>query len=207
MPENVLDEIRQWTKDNFTPANKIQQIYLQKGGWEGWAQVELALHFTAIGGWNCQREILVYHGSQKRADLLLTAEDGPPNTTIIELKTEALWRDDDGADKFVKSMKEDLYKIEHNNIDPKYLPARLVVFGCTFVPAVSEYATNPDNWGQYAPYITGMKLLGSSNDFVGLYSWSLDIEVLADGKLEFSASRVHDGGMEVEGQTFSSQLS
>ncbi|CAN9356377.1 unnamed protein product [Alternaria alternata] len=207
MAENVLDEIRQWTRDNFTSTNKIQQIYLQKGGWEGWAQVELALHFTAIGGWNCQREVQVYHDSQKRADLLLTAEGGPPNTTIIELKTEALWRDAHGVNQFVESMKEDLYKIDHNRIDKKYLPARLVVFGCTFIPAVSQYAETLNHWGEWAPYITGMKLLGSPDDFVGLYSWSLDTEISADGKIEGSTSRVHHRGMEVEGQTLSSQLS
>lgn len=186
-PQNsdVLTELREWTMSNFIPTNKILQIYSQKGGWEGWAQVELALHFTALGDWNCERERQVYAGNAKRADLLLTSQGGQLDTTIVELKTEALWRDDTGPDNFVQSMRQDLVKIRDNQIKPELLPARLIVFGCTFVEDVNVYAANPENWGDFKTLVSGKKLIGSPNNYVGLYSWSVDVTVVGSGEIHF----------------------
>ncbi|KAK1529686.1 hypothetical protein CPAR01_11998 [Colletotrichum paranaense] len=65
----------------------IQNASQEKGGWEGWAQVEIA-HFIKSSYPNLRvtREDGVYDGNTKRSDLVL--QNGSGIRTIIELKCE-----------------------------------------------------------------------------------------------------------------------
>ncbi|KAF7137086.1 hypothetical protein CNMCM5793_006974 [Aspergillus hiratsukae] len=70
---------------------------MQKGGWEGWAQVELANVFqTAYPQHAVLREQSVYVDGRK-ADITLTMEG--EIYQVIELKCEAMWEDAYGDDK------------------------------------------------------------------------------------------------------------
>ncbi|KAK7446507.1 hypothetical protein CaCOL14_010916 [Colletotrichum acutatum] len=67
--------------------NTIRNAYSEKGGWEGWAQVEIA-NFIKSGYTSLRvtREDGVYDGNTQRSDLIL--QNGSGIRTIIELKCE-----------------------------------------------------------------------------------------------------------------------
>jgi hypothetical protein len=67
--DDVKALICEWAKDHY---DAINQHYIQKGGWEGWAQVDLASRFVkAFPKTAILREEMVYEDSQMKADLLL----------------------------------------------------------------------------------------------------------------------------------------
>ena len=152
MPEldDVLAITGQWAIDNI---DTIREIYWQKGGWEGWAQVGLALRLVQqYPKTNTFREQTVYVGSTKRADL--TLQLAGESTQVVELKMESLWQDASagGAANFVTAVKNDMYKIDVNNVRPQYRPAIVYAIGLTLRDEVNQYAIDPNSW---IPYVLG----------------------------------------------------
>ncbi|KAK3369918.1 hypothetical protein B0H63DRAFT_514157 [Podospora didyma] len=91
-PTNIrlIDEIVKWAGNN---APILAEIYSQKGGWEGWAQVELA---RAIPGWlggSCSREYREVYTNHDRADIF---HENPLTNrrNVIELKCQSAFQDD-----------------------------------------------------------------------------------------------------------------
>ncbi|KAE9390654.1 hypothetical protein BT96DRAFT_1024443 [Gymnopus androsaceus JB14] len=97
---DVVSHIEAWMKEK---GNAIEEAYALKvvrsannfadmvpqGGWEGWAQVELALFFQKqkdFEGATISREDHVYEGTLRRDDLLIKK---PSFTTMVELKCES----------------------------------------------------------------------------------------------------------------------
>lgn len=85
------------TKERVTATlPEIQRAHLMKGGWEVWAQVELAMAFEDRikhdGGHTTEveRELQVYEGSADKAVLSFTTDRNQNNefSTVIELKCE-----------------------------------------------------------------------------------------------------------------------
>jgi hypothetical protein len=186
--EDVLLGFQYWSIDQMA---KILEIYPQKGGWEGWAQVELALGFTQYyADLNTEREVQVYVGNKRRADLVFTSKSDPRGEIkqIIELKVETSYGDAASAGSFVTNLTTDLDKITDNGVRPEYLPALVIATGCTFVKAVNEYALNPANWGKYAPYIRTRKLLPTPVDSspIGLFNWYMVSQKTTTGLIEWA---------------------
>jgi len=73
------------------PTNKFISAVLQKGGAEGWVQVELdAIYKTLPKTAWVQREQPIYKDQGKAVDFLIKCQDGP--LTCIELKVESLYQ-------------------------------------------------------------------------------------------------------------------
>lgn len=89
------------------------------GGWEGWAQVEIALRFVSYG-YPVEREVNVFESDpKKRADLVLYL--GPGLQVALEVKTQSKDRDVTVAD-------EDLTKLVENK---PTIPAGQMILGRT----------------------------------------------------------------------------
>lgn len=136
--------ISEWALKNIA---RIVRAYTQKGGWEGWAQVEIA---TALyddrdapyadakdalmaAKTTVSREVAIYPPtltkkggvSQKRADIVV--EFGAPSRRefiIIELKCEGFYN----KDAFVQAVKEDVVKVD-GDIENSFKPARMWALG------------------------------------------------------------------------------
>jgi hypothetical protein len=151
--EDIVEIISAWAIATYP---KIQAIYHQKGGWEGWAQVELAYVFTQqYPEINCFREQQVYAGTERRADMVLTHPDQV--TMVIELKTESLFQDTSiGVSAAVNAIYTDINKIDRYQIsDPFRQPngATPLAIGFTLNDQVNLYACQAGSWGTYAPFI------------------------------------------------------
>lgn len=138
---NIINE---WAHQNIA---RIIRAYTQKGGWEGWAQVEIA---TALYNdrnapyadardailattTTVLREVAVYPPtrtakggiSQKRADIVV--EFGAPSRRefiVIELKCEGFYN----KEAFVQAVKEDIDKV-NGDIEHSFKPARVWALG------------------------------------------------------------------------------
>ena len=142
VPTDTL--IKKWALKNI---DRIVRAYTQKGGWEGWAQVEIATELyrerdMAYGDakdsllattTKVLREVAVYPPtitkkggiSQKRADIVV--EFGAPSRrefVIIELKCEGFYN----KDAFVQAVKEDVDKV-NGDIEHDFKPARVWALG------------------------------------------------------------------------------
>lgn len=94
------------------------------GGWEGWAQVEIALRLVSYG-YPVEREVNVFESDpKKRADLVLYLE--PELKVALEVKTQTKDRDVTVAD-------EDLTKLVQNK--PR-IPAGQLILGAA--PRIKE---------------------------------------------------------------------
>ncbi|KAL8904708.1 MAG: hypothetical protein Q9171_006953 [Xanthocarpia ochracea] len=121
---DIVDRVWYWINrsDEKVPA-KIAAAYNQKGGWEGWAQVEIAyLVEEKYSNVTIDREVNVYEGTAKENDFVITDNhDATKPKQIIELKTE---RGTQTPTEFKKSFLADIKKIQTSPIDPKYKPAQ-----------------------------------------------------------------------------------
>ncbi|KIW92694.1 uncharacterized protein Z519_06541 [Cladophialophora bantiana CBS 173.52] len=116
---DVQELILQWAHQDIP---KITKAYPLKGGWEGRAQVEIAI---LIGNYYAQaaatvlgptttvtlsREVAFYESSPpQRADIVVTTSDGPRDDyVIIELKCEGAFN----TPNFTQGVTTDVKKIE-----------------------------------------------------------------------------------------------
>lgn len=117
---DIIDQIHWWIQktDTEVPA-KIAAAYQQRGGWEGWAQVEIAytiaIKYPHVA---IDREVNVYEGTRKKNDFVIV-EGGRPHQ-IIELKCERSSQDEAA---FLKAFAEDCGKIHAGPIKGEYRPA------------------------------------------------------------------------------------
>ncbi|OBT54824.1 hypothetical protein VE04_05699 [Pseudogymnoascus sp. 24MN13] len=160
--DNILAIIGGWAIPMYPT---LRQIYPQKGGWEGWMQVNIALGLTqGFPDTKTYREQSVWDGSNERVDLLLLC-DGEP-TQIVELKCESFYQDNgSGTFKtFVRAMKKDVAKIVVNGdaLNPLYKPALCFVIGLTMVDEVTNYALNTTSWIPYQDAIRHTRLIEAS---------------------------------------------
>jgi hypothetical protein len=112
---NIVQLIATWANSR---AAIIQRAYDQKGGWEGWAQVEIALSlqdelskkpdFLDV----LTREFPFYANDSLRADIaILYLPDGMP-IDIIELKCESAFQ----TKQFAAELYDDFVKVTTENI-------------------------------------------------------------------------------------------
>ena len=101
---DILRQISTWVW-NQEVLQKILTTYHQKGGWEGWAQVEIAYFITKNNKVTIDREVEIYTATRKRVDFIIT--DPGKVKQIIELKCErqSLW-----GTKFKDAYVEDIRK-------------------------------------------------------------------------------------------------
>lgn len=131
---DVIDRVWYWlskSTDNIVPR-KIAAAYHQKGGWEGWAQVEIAyLVQDKYPNVTIDREVNVYFATQKENDFVITDNHDPTTPKqVIELKCE---RGTQTASQFRQSFIDDIKKINTTPIALNYRPAKAYAVGisCT----------------------------------------------------------------------------
>lgn len=145
---DVADIIGNWGLANIT---SIIRAYSQKGGWEGWAQVEIAsrledefqrrsgpasakaLDALIASTTTVSREVPIYpptltasgRTSQKKADIVVGF--GPPSGreyVLIELKCEGYHN----KDAFINAVRDDIDKV-NGDIREGFKPAKVWVLG------------------------------------------------------------------------------
>lgn len=90
LPEEFIGHFRIWASKN---ASVICNNFNQKGGWEGWTQVELMNYINKLGLTVVQREIPIYYNVKHAADLIVNFQDAQVNKQIcIELKCESVFQ-------------------------------------------------------------------------------------------------------------------
>ncbi|KAH6909326.1 hypothetical protein BKA70DRAFT_232831 [Coprinopsis sp. MPI-PUGE-AT-0042] len=111
----LLDKIANWARDK-----RIVDIYKQKGGWEGWLQVELALLFAGMGG-KVTREERIYDTGlgRLRMDLLFKPNPDDQLQYGIELKCQSSGQDELNANTFRDAFKQDLRKVAIGPLVPQ----------------------------------------------------------------------------------------
>ena len=174
MPDliDVYKIIDKWTTVTYA---KVLQAYRFKGGWEGWAQIELAMGIQAkYKDITVTREVLVYEGSAERADLVL-AKAGE-TTHIIELKVFSLWRFEEyGKTSFVNGFIEDIDKITQKGVRASVGPAQLHAVGLCCVDAANEWAGKKLTKLGLAGEVDEQQVVKANGvDEPAMYRWSFD---------------------------------
>jgi hypothetical protein len=141
MADPVIQIVNNWVRSNI---DHISRAYWQKGGWEGWAQVSLALYLedhapsslpnvllttdgtqaNPIQIAHVLREVDVYEGSAQRADIIVPRLQ-PAECIIIELKCESMHN----PVGFRQGLFEDVEKVRTSAISRFKKPAVVYVVG------------------------------------------------------------------------------
>lgn len=129
----------------------VQQIYQQKGGWEGWLQVELANKWLNDYGytWDPERERHVYANlPAAAADLTLTRRTSVSH--VIELKTGGEYRDDTNRNSLFNGIAVDIQKIATGGVVAELGPTVLFTIGVCVRQDIAT--TNGENYVWAAAY-------------------------------------------------------
>jgi hypothetical protein len=116
MSDPVIDLIHRWAKDNMA---RIHRAWGLEGGWEGWAQVELALFLKdqhAPEDFLIQRECKGFKDSNDKIDICIVS--AVQHSIFIELKCESF----DNGSNFGVNVFDDYCKVENGVLrggDPK----------------------------------------------------------------------------------------
>lgn len=132
---DVIDRVWYWiNKSDPNVTFKIAAAYNQKGGWEGWAQVEIAyLVQQKYPEVTIDREVNVYIGTKKENDFVITDKnDASKPKQVIELKCE---RGTQTATQFRQSFSDDIAKIDNFPIGATYKPAKSYAVAISCTPA------------------------------------------------------------------------
>ncbi|KIK65913.1 hypothetical protein GYMLUDRAFT_239592 [Collybiopsis luxurians FD-317 M1] len=120
----LIDDIKTWAEKNII---KIQTAQALKGGWEGWAQVELALYLNSQPHQKADREG-AYEGSGQRWDLRTQPTktgDTARTTNFIELKCQ---RSSETIASLVTRVQKDVNKMTDGQFEVHSYVAWVIAF-------------------------------------------------------------------------------
>jgi hypothetical protein len=148
---------------------KIQAAFLQKGGWEGWAQVEIAIALQEkFKNANIIRENPVYNDAALRCDISLQLKGY--DVQVVEIKCESIFQDGSRRNAFCKAYGADIQKVLQHSVQQPYEPAQMWVIGFT----CSNEAMN-DMLAYPFPVKIYYRHLGQSK-LGNLYMWGYVVE-------------------------------
>lgn len=113
--KQVIGWIEGWILKN---QQKVIQAFLEKGGWEGWAQVELAEVLRQLPqGPTVQREHPIYDNSREAVDFYISWAYNAHPPLCIELKCESLWQSAKQGRQYIehvfyKEIQDDIEKLQ-----------------------------------------------------------------------------------------------
>lgn len=136
---DLFSFLQGWISNN---GEKVWTIWLQKGGWEGWAQVEI---MSAMTGNNIsvQREMAIYTDPKKAVDFIVNFQSPDVKKQIcLELKCESLFQSSqDGRvhsdNKIWEKVANDLAKL-YNERTPYYKETQALAAAIVFSPQAYE---------------------------------------------------------------------
>lgn len=120
---NVLEEVDEWCRGR---SADLEPIYQLAGGWEAWAQVELALYFVPKAT-RVEREVKVYADNVSRADIVLY--HAGDIAQIVEFKCHSQVQDSAATNNFARRVESDITKYNTRPLKPEYANAEYYVFG------------------------------------------------------------------------------
>lgn len=131
-PKDFIVLVHRWADAN---VNRIRTVWPLKGGWEAWAQGEIAGFINAeVGEVWMDREAYVYP-DRSRADFLINDPFQNPteNLIVVEMKCESLhnWK------HFVQDLKYDAWKL-NGEMAMGLDAARKISLGLFFSPDSKE---------------------------------------------------------------------
>ena len=91
----------------------LRQLHSQKGGWEGWAQVELAVRIPTWLGGQCLREESQVYNNGTRADIVHYSLQNTSN--VIELRCQSMLQDEINIGSLANRINDDITKIALGN--------------------------------------------------------------------------------------------
>jgi hypothetical protein len=172
----IANVVETWARANWA---QIKQAYAQKGGWERWAQVELANAFnTAFPLPAVQREQRPYMNNALLADMTMTLTG--EMSQIIELKCESLWQDGYGTGRFWGALEGDMWKIRNNPLKLQYIPGRVWTIGISVVTQVTQAGLAyqwPKAWG-----VSYVELTKNDGDGYWLCIWYMHKDQLTQSQ-------------------------
>ena len=125
---DFLTLVQGWANAN---VNRISTVWPLNGGWEAWAQAEIAacVNASAPEAW-IMREPRAYPDNT-RADFLVNDPflNAPADEIVVEMKCESL----QNWDGFVNGLRYDAYKL-HGDLGMGLNPAHRMVLGIFFSP-------------------------------------------------------------------------
>lgn len=150
MASNAIISAAQLAFDSH-PSNKIQDIYHLGNGWEGWAQVEIALglkrDFAGRQGRGTltithEREKQTYNDSDKRCDFLVTfnLNNHLAAVDIYELKC---MRGNSSLAQFASEVKKDVHKVKSGAPLEQWMENAAMISG--WVIAITVHTGNPSD--------------------------------------------------------------
>lgn len=146
---DIEDILYTWIEKDSRVAQTISNAYSGNGGWEGWAQVEIANIIQSKPKYaqklTISREDGVYDGSQKRSDLVLV-DNATGHKTVIELKCQRGTAANDPK-WIVKEVISDANKL-HQSLKAQFRPARCFAVGIAVTPQAIAEVKKDANWGQ-----------------------------------------------------------
>lgn len=131
-------------------SDKIQQIYHLGNGWEGWAQVEIALGLKRTFEWRKgkgtldvthEREKQTYIDSDKRCDFLVTYKDLNNHIIGVSIYELKCMRGNSSLTQFASEVKKDFDKINSGAPLEQWMENADTISGS--VVAITVHTGNP----------------------------------------------------------------
>ena len=161
--------------ENFCISNwgTISAAFKQKGGWEGWLQVQLAFMLTEkFIDRNVFRETPLYDGSYEKDDITVEkTSDASTRTHVLEIKCESIYKDGLSDNNFCHEFDTQTQRIFTRSVRPAFRPAILYSLGFTCTEVVERQMRAYD----FSPK-PKRTLLNSGSDGFALYSWLIKRE-------------------------------
>jgi len=124
--DQFIEYVARWIE--VDEAN-ISRVWPTKGGWEGWAQVEICSRIVATDSrYQIEREQHPYGASRKASDFFLNVNCPVSQQVIIELKCQSF----QNYANFGAGLQADVEKLT-NEVDPQYRGATLLAMGIYFL--------------------------------------------------------------------------
>ena len=87
---NLKTELKNWIEEKFSLIPDYGLPFFSLGGWEGWLQVEFAMHLTN-NGYDVIRESRIYGNTRYRADLVLNETLNKNRIIGVEIKCQSIY--------------------------------------------------------------------------------------------------------------------
>ena len=119
-----LSELKTWIETKCACLPGYGSNFYEKGGWEGWAQVELFMYYQNAG-YDILREVQCYNDSRLRVDLIINSQIPDDNKCIRNIAVEikcgcTTWHDT----CFKSAVSKDMEKLQY--LDSSYARVSLV---------------------------------------------------------------------------------
>jgi hypothetical protein len=122
-------------------TRELNTCWTTKGGWEGWAQCDLAIMLLhENSAYEVEREMPSVYGSANQPDFVINNGKRGHERIVVELKCESF----NNIDNFVKGLNIDVAKLAQKNLAGDYKNATRLSLGFFTTPTkLPDYTINP----------------------------------------------------------------